>query len=480
MRRFLTALAAIVALSACATAATEQGAGSQHSTALNVTPLQYHYRQLANGLRVYAMPDPGTANVSVQVWYDVGSKDDPVGRSGFAHLFEHIMFKATRNMPDEFMDRLTEDVGGYNNASTYDDFTNYYEVVPANHLQRLLWAEAERMGSLVIDEATFDSERDVVKEELRQRVLASPYGRLFYLYLPRANYSVHPYGRPGIGSIEDLDAATVADVRAFHAQYYRPDNAVLVVSGNFDETQFNQWVDEYFGPIARPDRPIPRVTAQEPVRTAPRAYTVHEPNVPLPAIMISYPLFDARNEDMAALMVLDGILSTGDSSRMYQAMVYREQVAAQVFTNFEATRDPSAYSLFAILSEGQSAEAGLASLMNVIAGVRDRASRAILPCRAAASISPPLRRENNPARERAPAPRAPLRRRRTATPDRRSVDTSRVPCRRSARRRPDAPRRLRRRSRARDPAARVPGRVRAGPRGSSRRSGRSTHRRFHR
>lgn len=371
MRRFLTALAAIVTLSACATAATDQSAPQAGEETLSVAPLQYHYRQLANGLRVYAMPDPDTANVSVQVWYDVGSKDDPQGRSGFAHLFEHIMFKATRNMPDEFFDQLTEAVGGFNNASTYDDFTNYYEVVPANHLQRLLWAEAERMGSLVVNEETFESERDVVKEELRQRVLASPYGRLFYLYLPQTNYAVHPYGRPGIGSIEDLDAATVEDVRAFHAQYYRPDNAVLVVAGNFDQAQFDRWVDEYFGPIARPAREIPRVTAQEPVRTAARDYTVYEPNVPLPALMVSYPAFNSQSDDMAALMVLDGILSTGDSSRMYQNMVYREQVAAQVFTNFEATRDPSAYGLFAILSEGQSADDGLASLMRVISSVRD-------------------------------------------------------------------------------------------------------------
>jgi zinc protease len=367
MKRILTALAALIALSACATSSSL----SSQTDAVSVAPLRYHFRQLANGLRVYAMPDQSTANVSVQVWYDVGSKDDPVGRSGFAHLFEHIMFKSTRNMPPEMMDQLTESVGGFNNASTYDDFTNYYEVVPANHLQRLLWAEAERMGSLVIDEATFDSERDVVKEELRQRVLASPYGRLFYLYLPQTSYAVHPYGRPGIGSIEDLDAATIADVRAFHAQYYRPDNAILVVAGNFDETQFNRWVDQYFAPIATPNRPIPRVTAQEPARSGPRDYTTYEPNVPLPAVMVTYPTFNARSADMAALMVLDGILSTGESSRMYRDMVYDQQVAAQVFTNYEATRDPSVYGLFAIMSEGHSADEGLQSLMNVVAELRD-------------------------------------------------------------------------------------------------------------
>ena len=324
MKRFITLFAAAFALVACATSSAPQAA----SAALEVAPLQYTMRTLPNGLRVYAMPDANTANVSVQVWYDVGSVDDPEGRSGFAHLFEHIMFKSTRNMPEQFFDRLTEDVGGFNNASTYDDFTNYYEVVPANHLQRVLWAEADRMGSLVVNEASFDSERDVVKEELRQRVLASPYGPLFYMYLNQANYAVHPYGRPGIGSIEDLDAATVEDVRAFHATYYRPDNAVLVVAGNFDAAQLDAWVDEYFGDIARPNRPIPRDYPTEPVRSQPREYTVYQPNVPLPAVMISYPQPASTSPDLAALYVLDAILSNGDSSRLYQSLVAAVELAA--------------------------------------------------------------------------------------------------------------------------------------------------------
>src|SRR5436190_896418 len=218
----------------------------------SVPALRYVSRTLPNGLRVYSVRDPASSQVSVQVWYDVGSRDDPRGRSGFAHLFEHMMFKASRNLVPEQFDRLTEDVGGFNNASTNDDYTNYYEVVPANHLERLLWAEAERMGSLVVEQSYFASERDVVKEEYRSRVLAQPYGKMFYLYFPQISYDVLPYGRPGIGSIEDLDAATIDDVRAFHATYYRPDNAVLVVAGNFDQAELDRWVDRYFAPIARP------------------------------------------------------------------------------------------------------------------------------------------------------------------------------------------------------------------------------------
>lgn len=337
-----------------------------------VAPIRYQSRTLPNGLRVYSIPDTAGSNVSVQVWYDVGSKDDPRGRSGFAHLFEHMMFKASRNLVPEQFDRLTEDVGGFNNASTNDDYTNYYEVVPANHLQRLLWAEAERMGSLVVEPGFFASERDVVKEEFRSRVLAAPYGRLFYLYLPQISYEVHPYARPGIGSIADLDAATIDDVRAFHATYYRPDNAVLVVAGNFDQAQLDRWVDQYFAPIARPAIAIPRVTAVEPERRQARHYTVYEANTPLPAVLISFPAPPASDADAAAMEVLDGVLSTGESSRLHQALVYRDRIAAQASSFVDIKQGRGSLAAFAILSGGQSAEAGETALRREIARFRDQ------------------------------------------------------------------------------------------------------------
>src|SRR5690606_19576544 len=183
MKRLLIASAAAAALLASlpatpALADAAQAAATAPAQGVRIEPLGFQARRLANGLTVYSLRDPSTTNVTVQVWYRVGSKDDPEGRSGFAHLFEHMMFKATRNLPEETFDRLTEDVGGFNNAFTADDMTAYFEVVPANHLERMLFAEAERLGSLVVDEASFASERDVVKEEYRQRYLASPYGRL--------------------------------------------------------------------------------------------------------------------------------------------------------------------------------------------------------------------------------------------------------------------------------------------------------------
>ena len=217
-------------------------AGAAPSVAPSVVPsaalfdvpnIAYTERVLRNGLQVIAVPNAASPTVSVQVWYHVGAKDDPPGRSGFAHLFEHLMFKGTRVLRPEQLDRLTEDVGGANNAFTSDDVTVYQDIVPSNHLETLLWAEAERMANLAVVQASFESERSVVKEEYRERVLASPYGR-FWRAAASLPYLTHPYRRPSIGSIEDLEAATLADVAAFHATHYRPDSATLVVAGDFE------------------------------------------------------------------------------------------------------------------------------------------------------------------------------------------------------------------------------------------------------
>ncbi len=336
-----------------------------------VPPLGFQERTLPNGLKIYTARDTSTSNVTVQVWYKVGSKDDPQDRSGFAHLFEHLMFKATQNFPDETFDRLTEDVGGNNNAFTSDDVTAYHETVPANHLQRLIFAEADRLGSLVVNESVFASERDVVKEEYRQGVLASPYGRLFSLFVPATIYQDHPYRRSTIGSIENLDAATIEDVRRFHATYYRPDNAYLIVAGNFDQAQLDGWIDQYFGPLTNPSRPLPVNNVREPEPTAPRETTFYAPNVPLPAVVLAWPAVRYDDPDRAALTVLDGILSTGESSRLYQALIYDQKIATQASSSLDASQQAGAVVTYAIMAEGETPEAGLASLRAEAARLRD-------------------------------------------------------------------------------------------------------------
>ncbi len=374
MNRSAKALFLALALSTSAlvpAVAWAQAAPVAAAPAAEVPPIGFKSRVLPNGMKVFWSVDRTTPNVTVQVWYGVGAKDDPTGRSGFAHLFEHLMFKATRDLPSESFDRMTEDVGGFNNAFTANDTTAYYEVVPANHLQRLLWAEASRLGSLVVDEAVFRSERDVVKEELRQRVLANPYGRFFRIEIPKASYTVHPYRRPGIGSIEELDAATIDDVLNFHATYYRPDNAALIVVGNLDEAQFNAWVDQYFGPLTTPKTAMPRVTVKEPPRKAAKTVTAYAPNVPLPAVAITWQAPAAADPDTAALTVLDAILSGGKSSRLYNSLVYEQQIAQSAFSNNEGAAQPGLFYVGAIMAGGKSAEDGEKALMAEVARLRD-------------------------------------------------------------------------------------------------------------
>ncbi|HEV8188801.1 MAG TPA: pitrilysin family protein [Pyrinomonadaceae bacterium] len=331
--------------------------------------LKFTDRTLPNGLRVLSAPDHGSPTVAIQVWYHVGSKDDPDKRSGFAHLFEHIMFKSTKNMKSEMMDRLTEDVGGFNNAFTADDVTVYFEVVPSNYLETLIWAEADRLSGLNVDDANFKSERDVVKEEFRQSVLAPPYGRFLYL-LQEKSFVEHPYKRPGIGSIEDLDAASLKDVQDFHSTFYRPDNATLVVVGDFDPKQLDTWIDKYFASIAKPDRPLPRVQVKEPPRKGESRVTEYGSN-DLPAVGLTYLTPRQADPDSSVLRVADALLSTGESSRLYNALVYTQQLAAEVDATADVLEDVSLFYITAILSEGKKPEDVEKSLLAEIKKLQD-------------------------------------------------------------------------------------------------------------
>jgi zinc protease len=322
--------------------------------AIRVPALEYRNRTLANGLQVYSIRDPRTANVSVQMWYNVGSKDDPAGRSGFAHLFEHILSRITRNIPMGGLSRLVEEeAGGTRNASTGPDTTNYYETVPANQLEAMLWAHAERMGRSVLDQSVFEAERDIVQEEMRLRVLSQPYGRLQRYYLFDNSFTTHPYRRSGIGTMADLEAATLDEARAFHENFYRPDNAVLIVSGNFDQAQLDRWVDEHLGAIPRPNRPILRHEVTEPPRTAGRTLTAYGPNVPLPSIVYSWQRPRLNHEDSAAIAVLDQILSGGQSSRLFRSLVYERQLAQTVQTIDFGLEEAGVFALQAVVASGR-------------------------------------------------------------------------------------------------------------------------------
>jgi len=342
--------------------------GPAPTQAVSVPPLPFKHMTLPNGLQVYTVEDHKSPTVAVQVWYHVGSKDDPSGRSGFAHLFEHMMFKGNEHLTADAFDDLTENIGGENNAFTAEDVTVYHEVVPSNYLDPILWAEAERMSALALNEQNFASERDVVKEEYRQRILANPYGE-FYLDIDRKSFAVHPYKRPGIGNIAELDASKLAEVRAFHSTFYRPDNATLVVVGDFKQEELDGWIKKYFGALSKPAEKIPRVTVKEPPRKEDKLETSYSAKAPLAAIAITYLAPSVRSKDAPALSLVEEILAGGVSSRLYQAMVYEQQVAQGVSCSADLHEDLGLLVFRAVLASGKSIEIAKKSLTDQIENV---------------------------------------------------------------------------------------------------------------
>lgn len=340
--------------------------------AISVPPLAYKLRTLANGLKLYSMRDPGSATVSVDVYYDVGARDDPRGRSGFAHLFEHMMFRDTRDLSAQQSEGLITDAGGTRNGSTLFDFTVYTNSVPANQLERLLWLEGERLSGLVIDKDGFEAERHIVEEELRQRILAQPYGRILYVLMPRTVYRDHPYGLEIGGSIADLDAATAEDARAFHETFYRPDNASVIVSGGFDQAQLDRWADRYLGSIARPSSHIPRDRTPVPEGAEPLKVTAYAPNVPLPAVVQAWHAPNAADPDFAAMQVLETLLGQGRSSRLQSVLVDQKGVASRAYVSNIPARDGGVFAPTVILARGAKVEDADAALTAEIARLRDQ------------------------------------------------------------------------------------------------------------
>ncbi|GAA4035259.1 pitrilysin family protein [Sphingomonas rosea] len=336
---------------------------------LSAPTIPFTERKLANGLRVIAIRDTSTPDVTVSMWYEVGSKHDPAGRSGFAHLFEHILSRKTVNMPYNTINKMVDDIGGTRNASTWYDRTNYYETVPAQYLERMLWTHAERMARPVIDQEVFETERNVVKEELRQRVLAPPYGRLTSFVIGENVYNTLPHRRPTIGSISDLDSATLADARAFHEAFYGPDTATLIVSGNFQPAELDALVNKYFAAIPKRARPAKlAITAKDKPIVA-RSVTGSAPTVSLPAVGSAWQTPGASSPDMAVLEVLNAIVTKGDSNRFESALV-KPGLAVSPIALLNDTEEQGYYALMAVVASGKEPAAAEAALDQTLAGLR--------------------------------------------------------------------------------------------------------------
>ena len=327
--------------------------------------LEFTQHKLANGLQVILLEEHEVPVINLQVWYHVGGKDEQPGHTGFAHLFEHLMFKGSAHVGADEHSRIIEAIGGFDNASTYDDYTNFFETFPSNYLERMIWLEADRMGSLNVDEANFKSEREVVKEELRVRVENQPYGHLEQ-DLRAAAFTVHGYHHTAIGSKEDLDRATLEDVRAFFNTFYKPNNATLIIVGDFNSAQALGWAKKYFEGIPASAGPIPRRDTPEPPQSEERIVKKSYSNTPLPAVVIGYKVPARFSPDAYPLDLASNILAGGESSRLYQTLVYKEQIAVQSagFGNF--TEDPNLFWAYAIMNQGHTAEEGEKAVVAVL------------------------------------------------------------------------------------------------------------------
>jgi len=320
--------AALRLLSACAGAAVmfAATAGAQ-----SIPRIPFEKYTLPNGLEVIMHQDHTTPMIAVDTWYHVGSGDEKPGHTGFAHLFEHLMFMGSQHVPTGQFDQLLEAAGANNNGSTTEDRTNYYETMPSNALPLALYLDSDRMGFLLpaLDSAKVDLQRDVVKNERRQRVDNVPYGKSDETILAALYPKGHPYSWPVIGSMADLSAATLADVKNFFRTYYAPNNATLVIAGDFNVDSAKALVKHYFGDIPRgpqiPPRPSPA-----PVMIPRDTFLVLQDKVQLPRVYYTWPSVKNFAHDDAALDVLASVLADGKNSRLYKRLVYDMQIAQDV------------------------------------------------------------------------------------------------------------------------------------------------------
>ena len=323
--------------------------------------LQYQITTLPNGLRVILSEDHSTPIVHVSVWYHVGSKNERAGRTGFAHLFEHMMFKGSKNVEPESHTSIIAGVGGQSNAYTTEDITVFWQTLPAHYMPLALWMEADRMATLRVDEAAFRREREVVKEERRMRIENQPYGRLSEIIYDNS-FLTHPYKHPTIGSMADLEAASIADVRDFHRTYYVPENATVTIVGDFDSAQALQMVTQYFGRVPKASRPVPRDIPTEAPMTQERRAVIEEA-WPLPAVVVAYHITYDGHPDSYPLHVTSKILSDGQSARISRELIYNRRLCLTAFGSGNITEHPNLFFAVCIIQPGQTPEAAEKALI---------------------------------------------------------------------------------------------------------------------
>ncbi len=312
---------------------------------------------LANGLRVIMAEDHRVPTVAIAVYYDVGSRDEEKGRSGFAHLFEHMMFQGSANVDKGEHFGLIINRGGDANGTTSNDRTNYFQTLPSNELALGLWLEADRMRSLSITQENFENQRQTVMEERRQRIDNQPYIPSMLRINELAYGEYWPYAHSTIGDMQDLVDAPLSAVQEFFNQFYAPNNAVLSISGDFDPDEAMRLVEKYFGSIQSRER-TPFVEPAPPTQTAERVETMYDANATLPAFHLAYHIPPGRTPDHYPLEMLAIILGDGESSRLYQTLVKRKAICQDVAVGTDDRRGPDLFSVWAVMASGHTPAEG--------------------------------------------------------------------------------------------------------------------------
>lgn len=319
--------------------------------AANAQKVEFEEYDLKNGLHVILHQDNSAPVVTVNVMYHVGAKDEENGKTGMAHFYEHLLFTGTKNIERGKWSEIQSARGGTGNASTDWDRTNYYQTYPSNELKLALWMESERMLHPIIDQKAVDTQNEVVKEEKRQRMDNAPYGKVIYGDVYNEIFDKHNYGRPMIGYIKDLDATKLEEFQAFYNKWYMPNNAVLVVAGDFDKAEAKTWVKDYFASIPKREAPK-REKIVEPVRTKEKRVKVYDANIQLPLVGMGFITPSFKERDAKVLDVISTILSNGKSSRLYKKLVDDKKMALQAFSFSRPLEDYSVYLIGSILAQG--------------------------------------------------------------------------------------------------------------------------------
>ncbi len=330
-------------------------------------------KTLDNGLTVVVSEDRSAPVVGVSVVYKVGMRLEPKNRTGFAHLFEHLMFEGTPNAPEGTFDKVITGGGGRNNGSTRPDYTNYIEVAPASALEPILWLEADRMTTLDFNEKTLKNQQDVVKEEIRVNVKNQPYGGFMWIDISQQAFQKWENNHDGYGSFVDLENASLDDVRAFHRDYYGPNNAVISMAGDISAEEGFKLAEKYFGKIERRETP-PRPDVSEPLNTKEKRITQSDDLAQVPAVAVAWKIAERGSPDQAPFAVLAEVLAGGDASRMYQGLVKGKEMALNIDFLFGLTGPfeydgPTLLTLFALYKPNVTSEQLIAEMDAQIAKI---------------------------------------------------------------------------------------------------------------